>query len=373
MEFPSSETSLWSIAKARFHAKLREAWGCVLSFIFVLLVCIPIAVSGGEIQPALSLDEVARCVRERQSRLHMILVDSYVTSVANDLPRTDRIYFASSDCSAFLEYIHNASADIEPWLDPLWFRLCLNNSKLTVFRPFERVTAPADNKSTEMYWKHLYLQAVGWHSKNQQLGDQRTGVFANEFVTATHFDDFELVDSNALEAGVSCVHVATRSGAEEIWFAPEMKYAIVKRVLMRKESGHAQNTFIMSDFMEVAKDIWLPSVVKFESRWHTHDAPSEQILHMDVKVTRLAVNSQIPLDVFETKIPPGTLSVTREEEPTLITRGGQELMDVWGAWCATVLPVTKPRRYFNWLAYLTLMNSSLLTLGVLRILAIRRT
>ena len=74
-----------------------------------------------------------------------------------------------------------------------------------------------------------------------------------------------------------------------------------------------------------------------------------------IDVTQMAVNDQVPNAIFDFAVPNGSIDRGRDGKVIFFHPGGEDLMDLWAAWCISVSQPfgVRQRHAFLWPAVVT--------------------
>jgi hypothetical protein len=161
-------------------------------------------------------------------------------------------------------------------------------------------------------------------------------------------NDLVLSDSAEKLNDISCVVVKDKHDDQQLWLAPDLNYAIVMRVLRTKtDDGYLTKTFRCRDFRQHASGMWFPWLVEMTVR---QDSRGETQVRRAVEIglTALGVNDQVPDSVFEFDPPQGTLTLGAHEDVVAFKPGGQELLDLWAAACVRLYPPSRSSGLWVW-------------------------
>lgn len=295
-----------------------------------------------------SLQEVAEKVVARQAGLHRLFVDVYMTTQVNKRSQTDRHVVAFAPKRCFVDFMHLTGPGDSPWHDNARFQLWLTNEQIQSFQPFTRTWLPKAPIDLKEYWKSPYGQAIGWHPQAEVFESERDRLFyLDDVLAAGQLDRIRVVGQAEEIDGTETVILETIDQSDRLWFAPKYGFALVKRVKTRRDNHRThQLAYRCRNFQETDGHIWLPWKVEAKSSEILHGThrPLRSFL---LEVTRLYVNSAVPDAVFEFSAPPGTLTI-QEENPIAFEGGGEDLLDLWCAVCATALLPRSPRSIVSW-------------------------
>ena len=295
-----------------------------------------------------SIRHVTTQVGANQRMLQRLLVDAYMTTRSHDKSHTDRIVCAFAPHCCFLDFMHLTGPTDPPWLDNGRFQLWLTDDTRQVFYPFTRLRFASAQESFTSYWASPYAMAIGWHPEAAIFSlssDKQT--YLAELCNSMSSSRLQLVEDTGPNEPIELVIVdnivSEHPGEHDrLWFAPQYGFALVKRVISRNVSGvEHRRVCECSDFRKTADSLWLPWRIE-----HTavdvinsvHTVRNSFVLD----VTRLNVNGEVPDAIFACASPPGTLTMF-EDQAMAFESGGEDLLDLWSAVCATALsPEARP-------------------------------
>lgn len=312
----------------------------------MIILLLSLAATGGVAEPVdsgLSIDSVAEHVLARNRRLKRLYVDTYMTTTAEGVTRTDRYALAFAPERFFLDLMHFTDDGTPPWRDNERFQLRWNREMRTAFKPFLRTLLhePEDGRG-RTYWKSPYGQAIGWRPRASVFEGDHDPLFFDSLFAPEHRDRLVVRSKMETVESLFCVIVETRSKSDQLWFAPELGFAPVRRIVLRGEQQKVRQTVHCRRFKEVAAGVWLPWRV--ESVAVSTEDPKEVLRSFRIDVQQLAANEAVSDALFEFEPPPGTITFSEKEEIIGFAPGGENLLDLWGAVCSEVFPPSSPTK-----------------------------
>jgi len=315
----------------------------IVIFRIVIMVIVPAlnsafnnAIFATDPTSKLTVERVAAAVLARQDQIRSLFTESYQSTTENEISGTNRAVAIYTPDKMYLDYMHNTPPDRGAWLDPERFQLYLQADSGQSFKPFQRIYYSEVSEKSLAYWNSPYLQAIAWHPSNAYFADKTFDSFAGEFLAADRLETLDLLSESVDVDGLDCVWLATKSRSDEFWFAQELGYAIVQHVYRRGKHDEQQIDQLCSSFKDLGSGVWLPQRVQTDTYIRKGD---QKLLTRSstINVVQLAINDQVPADVFAIRLPSGTLTV-RNGVVQGIEPQGEELLDMWSAWCLVELP-----------------------------------
>lgn len=310
-------------------------------------------------EQAESLEERIRRIMRHQHALKLLFFDNYATTVSEETTRVDRILSAFAPQRTFIEFIHRVGPSTPPWVDEGRFRMWLDDDGGTVFKPFERVAAPAADELSQLFRNDFYNQAIGWHPNARYFTEHNTGLYVEQILATNDISNLQMKSEYVAVNDIPCIEITTKSQSDQFWFAPHLNYCLVKRSISRGEQQKNGLVLVSSEFREVAADLWLPYTVHVKGFDDSDGAgnPTHITFESEIRVSQLAVNEQVPDEVFAIDLPPGTITTGPDGAPVEFQPRGADLLEFWGTWCSVVAPASTPPRPLFWLIVVMVCNA----------------
>lgn len=314
----------------------------------LLMVVLAAAAEPEPTSSRLTLASVAEQIVARQARLERIYIDAYMVTTEQGGTQTDRYAVAYIPGFCFLDFMHLTGPNTPPWRDNGRFQVWLTPDRATLFKPFKRALYPDRSSELQDYWKSPYGVVTGWHphAKTFELGDGQPFFLDHLFVPERR-DRLVLRQETEEIDSFECVAIKTDSGSGQLWLAPSLGFALVKRITMSGEARQFKKTFYSRNFKEAEEGLWLPWEVESED-FEVVDGKEELLRSFRLELQELAVNDAVPDAIFRFKPPPGTITYDAKDNTVAFEPRGEDLLDLWGAVCWDVFPPSPPKSTPFW-------------------------
>jgi hypothetical protein len=269
-----------------------------------------------------------------------------MTTKRGDESQTDRFAVGFAPGRCFLDFMHLTGPEDPPWRDNARFQVWMTSQQTQVYLPFKRELATPKDSNWQKYWDSRYSKAIGWHPQIKAFENP-----SGQFFYLDHLFDpkqhSNLVVSRNTEMvdSYECVRIETRTGGNQIWLAPCLGFAIVKRVVYQVNEGRQfKEVYRCRKFKEATQGLWLPWEIE-GSRFEIVDGVDKAARSYLLSVRELGVNDAVPDEMFEFSPQPGTITIDEKLRPVAFAPGGEDLLDLWVAVCADVFPVNSGYRF----------------------------
>ncbi len=239
--------------------------------------------------------------------------------------------------------------------------------------PFKRELSRPMEGSWRNYWVSPYATAIGWHPKAKVFEEPDEDLFyLDQLFNAARRSELLLGDETEIVDTYECVKVETRTKADQLWLAPDLGFALVKRVTIHGEGGRFKRIYRCGDFKEAAEGLWLPWKVRTDS-FEIVEGQEKALRSVLLDIQKLGVNDAVPDSIFEFTPPSGMITVDEKNRPIAFEPGGEDLLDFWSAVCAMAFPSRPQNRVFSWqVVFSTISGVFVLFAATLILLRIRR-
>ncbi|MGO8745183.1 MAG: hypothetical protein ACLQNE_04260 [Thermoguttaceae bacterium] len=252
--------------------------------------------------------------------------------------QTDRFATAFVRGRCFLDFMHGTGANDPPWQDSARFELWLTSDRATLFKPFTRALYPDAPRSSLDYWESPYGRVIGWHPDAKIFeGRDEQAKYLDHVFARDQRSSLVLRQEIEESGSYGCVVIESKSKSDQLWLAPRLGFAIVKRILVAGKDDRRKITSRCSDFKEADEGLWLPWGVESHSI-ETVEGVETPVRDFRIEVRQLSVNDAVRDAILEFKPPPGTVTYDAKENATGFEQGGEDLLDFWGVTCSNVFP-----------------------------------
>jgi hypothetical protein len=184
---------------------------------------------------------------------------------------------------------------------------------------------------------------IGWRQPGEgRLRVQTAGSWFGllDVIDETPADQIRVHDAVQEVGGHRCRLVEVEGGRDRLWFSPDLGYCLVRREWRPKSDTERVFEYTNSDFKLVAPSVWLPHTCSCEVR---PLGPQRKPQSYRLDVVRVAVNDDVPGDLFVPRFLAGSLVFGTSGVLEQAVPGGSELLDQWVAVLLTDYPPSPSR------------------------------
>ncbi len=278
------------------------------------------------------IEQIAEKVIARHSRLQRLYVDVYMTTDEPGRSQTDRYAVALGKERLYLDFMHLTGEHNEPWLDPGRFQLWMTPTMRGVFLPFKGALHLDPDRETDKYWSSTYADSIGWHPEARYFTELSLDYhfYLHDFFSDDFRKEIRLDPVTTKIDGHTCVRLSTSSGNDQLWLAPALGFALVKR--SRTADSQLRRVIDCTDFEHCGDGIWLPRNIQSDTL-ESREGQEHLLRRFTLKARTLAVNDRVPDSMFRFVPPPGTLTYNSGKQVIAFEEGGEELLKLWSACC----------------------------------------